>query len=242
MAITLPSGFIVTNQQPIDSRLVLSKAEMVATVDARMPQVYMCMCKDDGKIYIYNVDNTVDVSTGKFRKFEGGKTYTAGDNVQISLNDVISATDTKIATSITLGKAVTSRVQVGGISVGKTYAATNNIAQIIEDLLGASGPTPVTSNLYYSVGSTVPTSIQGMTSKSTNTSELKVNGYVWKDIALNNEYPFLAVSKDLGVACYEIVQNGFTLGFNSVDLGEQILYYPTNRATINNVKLTYHFE
>lgn len=70
MAIILPSGFNVTNQQPIDSRLVLTKAEMLTAVDARMPQNYICICKDDGKEYIYNASNSVDPVIGKFRLIE----------------------------------------------------------------------------------------------------------------------------------------------------------------------------
>ena len=65
--INFPNGFRITSQEPIDSRLVLTKAEMKASIDARMPDVYLAVCKDDGKVYLYNKNNEVDDVTGKFR-------------------------------------------------------------------------------------------------------------------------------------------------------------------------------
>lgn len=67
MAINFPNGFRITSQEPIDTRLVLTKAEMKATVDARMPDVYVAICKDDGKLYTFDKTNSVDAETGKFR-------------------------------------------------------------------------------------------------------------------------------------------------------------------------------
>lgn len=54
MAINLPQGFNITGPEPIDKRLVLTKAEMNAlSVDAMPYDYYFCICKDDGKFYIY---------------------------------------------------------------------------------------------------------------------------------------------------------------------------------------------
>ena len=221
MAISLPSGFIVTNQQPIDARLVLTRAEMVAALDARMPEQYLCVCKDDGLIYIYNVNNSVDAETGKFRKLESG---------------------TKLATEITLGEEITSQIEVGGITKGKTYSATDSVSLVINDLLGNTSPSPSDGKLYYGVGSTIPTDVTGMTAVEVSADSLKANGYIWEDITLNNEYPLLAIDNALGISCYEILQNGFALGYQTVELGDQILYYLDNRGTDTNVRLTYHFK
>jgi len=67
MAIKLPSGFVVTTQEPIDFRLVLTKEQMRTTIDERMPDNYFALCPDDNCIYYYDKNNTVDVQTGKFR-------------------------------------------------------------------------------------------------------------------------------------------------------------------------------
>ena len=70
--ISLPQGFKVGAADAIDSRLTLSKAEMLAIKDDLMPTVYLAVCKDDNSIYIYNKDNSVDPETGKFRVYAGG--------------------------------------------------------------------------------------------------------------------------------------------------------------------------
>lgn len=70
--INLPQGFKVGATEAVDSRLTLSKIEMLAIKDSLMPTVYLAVCKDDNAIYIYNKDNSVDPKTGKFRVYAGG--------------------------------------------------------------------------------------------------------------------------------------------------------------------------
>lgn len=70
--INLPQGFKVSAAEAVDSRLTLSKAEMLAIKDSLMPTIYLAVCKDDNAIYIYNKDNSVDPETGKFRAYIGG--------------------------------------------------------------------------------------------------------------------------------------------------------------------------
>lgn len=70
--ISLPQGFKVGAAEAVDSRLILSKAEMLATKDSLMPTVYLAVCKDDNAIYIYSKDNSIDPETGKFRVYENG--------------------------------------------------------------------------------------------------------------------------------------------------------------------------
>ena len=70
--ISLPQGFKVGAAEAVDSRLILSKAEMLAIKDNAMPDVYLAVCKDDNFIYIYNKDNSIDSKTGKFRVYMSG--------------------------------------------------------------------------------------------------------------------------------------------------------------------------
>jgi hypothetical protein len=72
MAIPLMSGFQIGGSDSVDSRLVLTKAEMLAMKDSGMPDTYFCTDKETGEIYTYNKTNTVDPTTGKFRKFTSG--------------------------------------------------------------------------------------------------------------------------------------------------------------------------
>ena len=51
--INLPQGFKVGAAEAVDSRLTLSKTEMLAIKDSLMPAVYLAVCKDDNAIYIF---------------------------------------------------------------------------------------------------------------------------------------------------------------------------------------------
>lgn len=68
--VTLPAGFNVGTPDPIDNRLVLSKEQMKSINPVGMPDVYLTVCKDDGKIYLFNQTNDVDEELGKFRLFD----------------------------------------------------------------------------------------------------------------------------------------------------------------------------
>lgn len=67
-------GLVIGDESgsPVDARLVLTKQEMLEIDDNYyMPEVYLTVCSDDGKLYIYNVNNPEDPETGKFKKFDG---------------------------------------------------------------------------------------------------------------------------------------------------------------------------
>lgn len=72
MAIKLDFGFERTADEPIDSSQVLTKAEMLAIDDSKMPDTYFAVCKDDKKFYIYDKSATPSAETGKFKKLDGG--------------------------------------------------------------------------------------------------------------------------------------------------------------------------
>lgn len=72
MAIKINSNFQVGSPEPLDTRTVLTKAEMKAIDDSIMPDIYYALCLDDGGLYIYNKQNSIDVVTGKFTHFNGG--------------------------------------------------------------------------------------------------------------------------------------------------------------------------
>lgn len=67
--LNLPQGFKIGATEAIDSRLILSKAEMVTIKDSMMPDTYLAVCKDNNSIYIYSKDNSIDPETGKFRVY-----------------------------------------------------------------------------------------------------------------------------------------------------------------------------
>ena len=65
--------FDVRSANPIDVRLLLTKAQMLAMNDNMMPENYLALCKDDGKLYLYDKDATPSAETGKFTEFAGGE-------------------------------------------------------------------------------------------------------------------------------------------------------------------------
>ena len=61
------NGFELSTAAAIDKRIYLSKAEMLTAEEVyRLPDVYFCICTDDGKFYLYNKDNTPNEETGKY--------------------------------------------------------------------------------------------------------------------------------------------------------------------------------
>lgn len=67
MSTEINTGFISNSAEPLDNRVLLSKAEMKAMNDSVMPDKYFCICKDDGCLYLYNKANSVDKVLGKYR-------------------------------------------------------------------------------------------------------------------------------------------------------------------------------
>jgi hypothetical protein len=51
---------------PVDTRLVLTKKEMLEVNDLYQPEVYFALCKDDGHFYLYNKNIKGNSETGKF--------------------------------------------------------------------------------------------------------------------------------------------------------------------------------
>ena len=90
----VPYGFEPTAYEPIDARIILTKAQMkdiigdeAAGSDFAMPEVYFALCIDDGQWYRFdygfdeegNPTRTPDPETGYFTKMElGGSTPAPG--------------------------------------------------------------------------------------------------------------------------------------------------------------------
>ena len=71
MAIDLATGFNIGSKDAIDERQVLTLEQMKNLDESIYPDKYFAICKDNGKLYLYNVNNIVDSETGKFRVLEG---------------------------------------------------------------------------------------------------------------------------------------------------------------------------
>lgn len=58
--------FLYQMPTPVDTRLVLTKKEMLEVNDLYQPEVYFALCKDDGHFYLYNKNIKGNSETGKF--------------------------------------------------------------------------------------------------------------------------------------------------------------------------------
>ena len=62
-----PNGFKVTAPAPVDSRFILTKAQMKqAHLSFAMPNIYFCLCIEDHRLYCYNINNPDDPEIGRF--------------------------------------------------------------------------------------------------------------------------------------------------------------------------------
>lgn len=85
MPIIFSNGFNITSKEPIDSRLVMTKEEMLAVKKARMPDKYFCLCSDDGKIYVYDANAEIDPEFGRFRP--------ADEEIEGNIDDIVRRLD-----------------------------------------------------------------------------------------------------------------------------------------------------
>lgn len=71
MPIQLPQGLQINAKQAVDTRLLLSYEKMRTQDDNVMPVKYFTICVEDGGLYLYDKNNEVDETTGKFRPILG---------------------------------------------------------------------------------------------------------------------------------------------------------------------------
>lgn len=58
--------FLYQISAPVDTRLVLTKKEMINANDSYLPETYFALCKDDGHFYLYNKQAEANAFTGKY--------------------------------------------------------------------------------------------------------------------------------------------------------------------------------
>lgn len=110
------NGFDITSNSAVDKRLSLTKAQMLtAEDDFNLPDVYFCICPDDGKLYLFNVNNTPSNATGKFRQID----ETLNSSIINAVNGATTATSIYAATgSGTSGQYLKSN----GVNAAPTWS------------------------------------------------------------------------------------------------------------------------
>ncbi len=82
MAIKVLGGLKVITADPIETRLVLTKEQMLSTKDEQMPDVYFTICSEDGNLYLYNKKNEIDKLTGRYRIINEQSTVQVAQKIQ----------------------------------------------------------------------------------------------------------------------------------------------------------------
>lgn len=139
----------------------------------------------------------------------------------------------------TLGEAITCGQGIGGIPAGTTFSEDTNIADIIRALLTI--PVVETEGaMYYGLSYDIPTSTDGLTSANVDRDTLLSSGYTYKNINTDNQRVVLAIPKSFGITCYQILVNGFSIGFDSIETDKYIIYY--DGLSTGSFRYVYSFE
>ena len=89
MAIKLSDGLEILAGAAVDSRLILTKEQMRSMSKSNMPSIYLCICSDDKKLYIFDgsiAKADIDPATGRFRPIENYLNFSSSEEAQNSID------------------------------------------------------------------------------------------------------------------------------------------------------------
>ena len=123
MAIKLSDGLEILASAAVDSRLILTKEQMRSMSKSNMPSIYLCICSDDKKLYIFDssiAKADIDPDTGRFRPVENYLNFSSSEESQNSINATIT---TAISESPSVQEAIKGAIVVNG---GEIVDESNN--------------------------------------------------------------------------------------------------------------------
>ena len=99
-------------------------ADMVAVKKTRMPTMFIAMCGETGKAYLYNRNNTVDATTGRWREL--GAEASGGSGAGLSEQQLANLMFqfVQLPTQSTEEFPIINRMKAFNLSDGKVYSAT----------------------------------------------------------------------------------------------------------------------
>ena len=132
------NGFDIITSSAIDKRIYLTKAEMLTAEDNfNLPDVYLAICPDDGKLYLYNINNAASAETGKFKpieatiNFEAPTTEESKANFNAAVAESAAVTETK--TEVEEIKAKVDNLKLDGGEVQASYNLTGSLKNVSAD-------------------------------------------------------------------------------------------------------------
>ena len=124
MATKLSDGFEILARAAVDSRLILTKEQMRSMSKSNMPSIYLCICSEDKKLYIFDgsiANADIDPETGRFRPIENYLNFSSSEEAQNSIDATIT---TAISGSPSVQEAIKDVITVNG---GEIVDDSNNI-------------------------------------------------------------------------------------------------------------------
>ena len=123
MAIKLSDGLEILAGAAVDSRLILTKAQMRSMAKSNMPSIYLCICSEDKKLYIFDgsiAKADIDQEIGRFRPIENYLNFSSSEEAQNSIDSTIT---TAISGSPSVQEAIKDIITVNG---GEITDESNN--------------------------------------------------------------------------------------------------------------------
>ena len=108
MSIILNTGFSIGSKDLIYDKFVLTKEQMLNIHENTYPDQFFALCSDNDSLYVFNVNNTPNATTGKFVQYSSG----TGEDVDLTglfmtnaeittmLDDVFNGTSAAIYTAV----------------------------------------------------------------------------------------------------------------------------------------------
>ena len=108
MSIILNTGFSIGSKDLIYDKFVLTKEQMLNIHENTYPDQFFALCSDNDSLYVFNVNNTPNDTTGKFVQYSSG----TGEDVDLTglfmtsaeittmLDDVFSGTSMAIYNAV----------------------------------------------------------------------------------------------------------------------------------------------
>ena len=132
------NGLDITTASAVDKRIYLTKTEMLTAEDnLNLPDVYLAVCPDDGKLYLYNVDNTASAETGKFKRIESTIDFEvpSTEESKANFNEAVAESTPVTETKIEVAEIKTSvdNLVLDGGEVQASYSLTGSLENVSAD-------------------------------------------------------------------------------------------------------------
>ncbi len=143
MSINILDSFNYKGRRPDFVRQQFGTIEAMRTFSENyLPDMYLCYCLEDGKVYLYNKDNAVDQTTGRWRQLESGggggdmtnyytktetNTLLNGKQDVLEYDSVPTFGSTKVMTSNAIATALTGKQDALTVDSTPTSGSSNPV-------------------------------------------------------------------------------------------------------------------